>query len=91
MLVGHDYNRTIADMRTGTLAVDFSDGAVSLRATLPEELDMPSWVADAVKAVKGGQLRGISPGFNVGVKGRERPVPEDGDGGSLVREADVHS
>ena len=42
---------------------------------------MPSWILDAVKAVEGGQLRGISPGFVVGAKGQASGlVPEDGDG-----------
>ena len=33
-----------------------------------------------------GQLRGISPGFQVPAKGSERLVPEDGPGDSMVRE-----
>ena len=73
-------------MRTGNLALDYSDDAVSIRAALPDAGDAPSWVEDAVLAVKGGQLRGISPGFNVPAKGAERLVPEAGAGDSLVRE-----
>ena len=86
LLVGHSYDRTIADMRSGTLAVRHTDKAVELEATLPPDNEMPSWVRDAVLAVKGGQLRGVSPGFQVPAgRGRERLVPEDGDGDSLVR------
>ena len=86
LLVGHDYNRAIADMKTGTLAVRHNDRYVELEATLPPEERQPSWVRDAALAVEGGQLRGVSPGFNVTAQGAERLVPEDGPGDSLVRE-----
>ena len=49
----------------GTLALAYSDDAISFEATLASDDEMPSWVADAVKAVRGGQLRGVSPGFSV--------------------------
>ena len=86
LLVGHSYDRTIADMRSGSLAVKHTAAAVEIEAALPDPDRMPSWVRDAVLAVEGGQLRGISPGFSVPVKGGERLVPEDGPGGSMVRE-----
>ena len=86
LLVGHDYNRTVADMRTGTLAVKHTAKAVELEATLPPLDEMPSWVRDAVLAVRGGQLRGISPGFNVGAKGGERLIPEPGNAAVMIRE-----
>ena len=85
LLIGHSYDRPIADMRSGTLDVKHS--AVEIEARLPEDRDeWPSWVRDAVLAVKGRQLRGISPGFQVTAKGAERLVPEDGPGDSMVRE-----
>ena len=86
LLVGHDYNRAVADMRTGNLSVRHTREAVELEAVLPDESEMPSWVRDAVLAVKGGQLRGVSPGFQVTAKGAERLVPEGGGGDSMVRE-----
>ena len=86
LLVGHSYDRTIADMKTGNLALDFSDDFVKFSATLPAEADMPSWIRDAVLAVDGGQLRGISPGFSVPVKGAERLIPEPGNPGVFIRE-----
>ena len=87
LLIGHSYDKAIADMRTGNLALDFSDDAVSIRAALPDPGDAPSWVEDAVLAIRGQQLRGISPGFNVPAgKGAERLVPEAGAGDALVRE-----
>ena len=86
LLVGHDFNRAIADTKSGTLAVQHTDEAVFLRAELPPEDQQPSWVKDAVLAVRGKQLRGVSPGYNVTPQGRQRLVPEDGPGDSLVRE-----
>ena len=86
LLVGHDYNRAIADMRGGGLKVRHTSSAVEIEATLPPEARQPSWVRDAVLAVEGGQLRGISPGFRVGAKGRERLIPEPGNPGVMIRE-----
>ena len=87
MLVGHDYNRAIADMRSGNLAVQHTDDAVTLRATLPPEGEAPTWIEDAVKGIRGGQVRGVSPGFNVPAKGGERLEREVG-GPSMIRVID---
>ena len=86
LLVGHSYDRNLADMRSGSLTVKHTAAAVEIEAALPDDSKMPSWVRDSVLAVEAGQLRGISPGFQVGAKGGERLVPEDGPGGSMVRE-----
>ena len=87
LLVGHDFNRAIADTKTGNLALVFADDSVRFEAALPDEIDMPSWVRDAVLAVRGGQLRGVSPGFQVSSKGAERLVPEAGNpDGVFIRE-----
>ena len=88
LLVGHSYDRTIADMRSGTLAVKHTRDAVELEAELPADDEMPSWVRDAVLAVKGKQLRGISPGFQVARGGEhlEREDPSAGD--SMIRVID---
>ena len=86
LLIGHSYDRAIADMKTGNLALNFSDDAVSFQATLADEADMPSWVRDAVLAVRGGQLRGVSPGFQVTAKGGERLIPEPGNPSVSIRE-----
>ena len=56
LLVGHSYDRAIADMRTGTLTVKHTAAAVELEAELPDPDRMPSWVRDAVLAVEGGPL-----------------------------------
>ena len=88
LLVGHSYDRAIADMRSGTLAVIHKADAVELVAELPDDDQMPSWVRDAVLAVKGKQLRGISPGFQV-AKGREHLEREDpAAGDAMIRVID---
>ena len=86
LLSGHDYNRTIADTLSGTLSLSYTDDAVSFAATLPEEAAMPSWVRDAVLAVEGQQIRGVSPGFQVPAKGAERLIPEPGNPSVSIRE-----
>ena len=86
LLVGHDFNRAIADTKTGNLALVFADDSVRFEAALPDEIDMPSWVRDAVLAVRGGQLRGVSPGFQVTSKGAERLIAEPGNPAVFIRE-----
>ena len=53
-LVGHSYDRTIADMRSGTLTVKHTKAAVELEAELPDLDKMPSWIRDAVLGIEGG-------------------------------------
>ncbi len=87
LLVGHSYDKAIADMRAGNLTLTFSDDAVAFAADLPDEEAMPSWIRDAVLAVEGGQLRGVSPGFQVPSKGAEKLIPEPGNTeGVMIRE-----
>ena len=86
LLVGHSYDRALADMRSGSLKVKHTAAAVEIEAALPDPDKMPSWVRDAVLAVEAGQLRGISPGFQVPAKGAERLIPEDGNPGVMIRE-----
>ena len=85
LLIGHDFNRPIADMRSGNLHIEHTPDAVHLRADLPLVEDQPSWVVDAVKSVRGGQMNSVSPGFNMG-KGSSRLVPEEGNPGVMIRE-----
>ena len=86
LLVGHDFNRPIADMRSGNLHIEHTPDAVHLRADLPLVEDQPSWVVDAVKGIRGGQMNSVSPGFNVTSKGSSRLIPEDGNPGVMIRE-----
>ena len=85
LLHGHSFDRPLADTLSGTLYVEHTREAVLLRANLPPEGQAPSWVEDAVKGVRGGQIRGVSPAFNVPPgQGRERLEREPG-GPSMVR------
>ena len=63
LLVGHDFGKPIANRTAGTLVLKSDDDAVTFEATLPE--DPPSWVLDAEKAVQGGLMTGLSPGYRV--------------------------
>ena len=86
LLVGHSYDRSLADMISGTLAVKHTTAAVEIEAQLPDPAKWTSWLRDAVLGVEAGQLRGISPGFQVPAKGSERLVPEPGNPGVMIRE-----
>ena len=89
LLVGHDYGKALADQRSGTLAVEHTPQRIYLRADLPPIEESPTWVNDAVLAVRGGQLRGVSPGFQVPAQhGRERLIPEPGNPGIQIRQID---
>ena len=54
LLVGHSYDKNLADMISGTLAVKHTTAAVEIEAALPDPDKMPSWVRDAVLAVEAG-------------------------------------
>ena len=87
LLAGHSYDRPIADMKSGTLRVRETPDYMELEADLPPESMQPSWVRDTVLGIQGGQVRGVSPSFNVTSKGAERFVPEPrADGNSMIRE-----
>ncbi|MCY4557100.1 MAG: HK97 family phage prohead protease [Chloroflexi bacterium] len=87
LLTGHSYDHALADMLSGTLAVEHTPERIFLRADLPPIEESPSWVNDAVLGINGGQLRGISPGFQVpAATGRERLIPEPGNAGIMIRE-----
>ena len=86
LLTGHSYDKALADMRSGSLSVKHTAAAVEIEAVLPDDDKMPSWVRDAVLGVQGGQLRGISPGFQVPAKGGERLIPEEGNPGVMIRQ-----
>ena len=62
LLVGHDFGKAVADMRSGNLAIEHTPSEVRFEAMLPPEGEQPSWIRDAVLGVRGGQLRGGIPG-----------------------------
>ena len=90
LLVGHDFGQPIANRQTGSLAIQSNAEAVTFEATLPEAVDMPTWVDDAVKAVRAGLMLGLSPGFRVPpsnvVPDAEVEMPEPGNPGVFITE-----
>ena len=87
LLAGHSYATPIADMKSGTLRVRETPDYMELEADLPPESMQTSWIRDTVLGIQGGQVRGVSPSFNVTSKGAERFVPEPReDGNSMIRE-----
>ena len=90
LLVGHDFGQPIANRQTGSLAIASDARAVTFEATLPSDGDMPSWVDDAVRAVRAGLMVGLSPGFRVPpsnvVPDAEVEVEEPGNPGVFITE-----
>ena len=88
LLRGHNYDRPIASMLSGSLKVTDSRDALRFEADLPE--DPPSWVEDTVKAVDAGLIRGVSPGFRVppasAVANAEELIDEPGNPGVQIRQ-----
>ena len=65
ILAGHDFGKPLGDLKNGTATVTSTREAVDFEVDLPDDADMPSWMADTVKAVRTGRAGGISPGFRV--------------------------
>ena len=88
ILVGHDFGKPIASRRAGTLDITDSTDAVRFNARLPD--DPPSWVVDAERAINGGLMTGLSPGFRVpprsAVSNAEELIPEPGNAGVQIRQ-----
>ena len=91
LLVGHEFGKPLASRQSGTLNIRNEGNAVIFDAELPD--DPPSWVMDAEKAIAGGLMVGLSPGFRVPplavVPNAERTVPEPGNPDVSIRE--VHA
>ena len=88
LLRGHNFDRPIASMLSGSLKIRDSRDALRFEANLPE--DPPSWVTDTLKAVDAGLIRGVSPGFRVppasAVANAEELVDEPGNPGVQIRQ-----
>ena len=65
ILSGHSYDRPLGDLKSGTARVTSSKAAVEFEVDLPDDADMPSYIADTVKQVRAGLAGGVSPGFRV--------------------------
>ncbi len=89
VLSGHSFDRPLGDMKSGTARVTSDVDAVAFEVDLPDEADMPSWMADAVRSVRAGLAGGVSPGFKVPprdvVPDAEGLEPEPGNPAVMVR------
>ena len=65
LLFFHDKNQPLASRSTGTLQLRDTASALEFTAKFPTESEQPTWIQDAVKALRSGFIRGISPGFKV--------------------------
>ena len=89
VLAGHSFDKPLGDLRSGTARIESTREAVSFEVDLPDESDMPSWMADTVRMVKAGLAGGVSPGFRVppasAVRDAETLEPEPGNPSVQVR------
>lgn len=89
LLYGHNFSRPIAGVRAGSLQLRDTRAGVEFVATLPVETQQPSWVRDALLAVRAGLIGGISPGFRVppaaAVANATDLVPERGNPDVMIR------
>ena len=90
LLAGHSFNAPLASRGAGTLKLRDSDAALTFEARLPPDDLRPSWMRDAILAVRAGLFAGLSPGFRVppasAVPNAERLVPEPGNPEVSIRE-----
>lgn len=90
LLAGHSFDKPLASRGGGTLDLVDTDDALEFVAKLPSAAERPSWANDAILAMRGGLVRGVSPGFRVPpaavVPDAERLVPEPGNPGVQIRE-----
>lgn len=90
LLAAHDFNRPLASRGAGTLTVTEDDGALRFEARIAPDMARVSWVADALGALRGGLVRGLSPGFRVPDVAGSEDVSSDAQGLlRTVRRADL--
>ena len=86
LLSGHEFGKPIASRKAGSLTIRDSDQGVSFEAILPDTLDQPSWMRDAILSIQAGLTGGVSPGFSVApIPDAESEVPEPGNPSVSIR------
>ena len=65
LLLGHDFNNPLVTKLAGSLTLESTAAALTFEAQLPDEADQTIAQVDAVKQVRQGLVRGLSPGFRV--------------------------
>ncbi len=89
VLSGHSFDKPLGDMLRKTARVADGDDALSFEVDLPDEKDMPSYMADVVKEIRTGRAGGVSPGFRIPprnvVQNAEELIDEVGNPGVKIR------
>ena len=92
ILVGHDFNRPLGDMKSGSARVTSDAEAFRFEVDLPDENDMPTYMLDAIKMVRTGRAGGLSPGFRIPPRSvnpnAERIIPEPDNPAVGIRQID---
>ena len=90
LLSGHSFAAPLASRGARSLTLRDSAEALTFEARLPPEDAWPSWMLDAVLAIRSGLFAGISPGFRLpppsAVPTAERLLREPGNEGVMIRE-----
>ena len=90
LLIGHSFDRPVASVGGGTLALAETRDAVEFTAALPVEADQPSWLRDLVLSIRSGLMLGLSPGFRIppadAVADAIALVPEAGNPDVMIRD-----
>lgn len=90
LLRGHNYDSPLAVRPGGSLELEDTPEALRFRAELPPEGAQPVYMADTVRMLDAGLIRGISPGFRVPPLGvvpkAEELLPEPGNPGVSIRQ-----
>jgi len=65
LLVGHDYGKPLASVRSGSLVLNDTAAALLFTATIAPAMMETTHVRDAMAVIEAGLAGGISPGFRV--------------------------
>ena len=90
LLASHSFDKPLASRGAGTLTLTDDEDALRFEARIAADMAKVSWVADALGALKGGLVRGLSPGFRVPDLAGAEEVKSDANGLlRTVRQADL--
>lgn len=65
LLVGHSYDRPLASRGAGTLDMQDTEDALIFEATISDEMQRVTYVADFLTGFAAGLIVGLSPGFRI--------------------------
>jgi HK97 family phage prohead protease len=65
LLAGHSFDRPLASVRAGTLALSDTDEALSFVATITPAIASTTWGRDTLAGIEAGLIVGVSPGFRI--------------------------